>query len=154
MAVKPIPENYRRLNPVLIIGGAQKAIEFYAEVFGAHERSRFPGPGNTVAHAELEIGDSIFMVEDESPMMGTKAPAVGGVEGSAFSIFIYVEDVDAVMAKAKKLGASIQREAQDQFYGDRDGHFIDPFGHRWTVATHIEDVSTDEVIQRMAKLYN
>jgi PhnB protein len=149
---KPIPDAYRRVTPCLVVRGAAKAIEFYAEVFGATERMRVPGPGGTIAHAEIEIGDSVVMVEDASPFMGTKAPPAGGLEGSPTAMFIYVEDVDAVMAQAEKLGATIERPASDMFYGDRDGHIVDPFGHRWTVATHVEDVPPDEMMRRMNEL--
>ena len=149
---QPIPDRYRRVTPVLVVEGAAKALEFYAEVFGATERMRFPGPGETIAHAEIEIGDSVVMVEDASPFMGTTAPPAGGLEGSPTALFVYVEDVDAVMALAVKLGATQERPAQDQFYGDRDGHIVDPFGHRWTVATHVEDVEPDEMLRRMADL--
>ncbi|HEY3014060.1 MAG TPA: VOC family protein [Nocardioides sp.] len=149
---QPIPDGYRRVTPALVVDGATKALEFYAEVFGATERMRVPGPGGTIAHAEIEIGDSVVMVEDASPFMGTKAPPAGGLEGSPAALFIYVEDVDAVMELAVKLGATQERPAQDQFYGDRDGHIIDPFGHRWTVATHVEDVEPDEMMRRMAEM--
>jgi PhnB protein len=148
----PIPDGYRRVTPALVVEGAAKALEFYAEVFGATERMRFPGPGGSIAHAEIEIGDSVVMVEDASPFMGTKAPPTGGLEGSPTALFIYVEDVDATMAQAAKLGATIERPANDQFYGDRDGHIVDPFGHRWTVATHVEDVEPDEMVRRMNEM--
>lgn len=148
----PIPDRYRRVTPALVVDGAAKALEFYAEVYGATERMRVPGPDGTIAHAEIEIGDSVVMVEDASPHMGTKAPPAGGLEGSPAALFIYVEDVDAVMDLATKLGATQERPAQDQFYGDRDGHIVDPFGHRWTVATHVEDVPPEEMMRRMADL--
>ena len=124
-----------------------------AKVFGASERMRTPGPGGTIAHAEIEIGDSVIIVEDEDPHRGTKAPPPGGLDGSPASLFIYVEDVDAVIARAEQLGAKLQRAAENQFYGDRDGHIIDPFGHGWTVASHVEDVSEEEMMRRMASLY-
>jgi PhnB protein len=136
-----------------VVQGGVKALEFYAAVFGATERMRFPGPGGTVAHAELQIGDSVVIVEDEVPERGTKAPPPGGVAGSPSSLFIYVEDVDAVVARAVELGATLQRPPQDQFYGDRDGYVVDPFGHGWTIATHVEDVTPEEMARRMAKLY-
>jgi PhnB protein len=148
----PIPDRYRRITPALVVQGAAKAIDFYREVFGASERLRYPGPGGTVAHAELEIGDSVLMVEDESPYMGTQAPPKDGLPGSPVFQFIYVEDVDAVVAQAAKLGATVKREPQDQFYGDRDAYIIDPFGHGWTVATHIEDVSAEEAMRRMQEM--
>lgn len=149
---QPIPDRYRRVTPALVVEGAAKALAFYAEVFGATERMRVPGPGGTIAHAEVEVGDSVVMVEDASPFMGTKAPPAGGFEGSPTALFIYVEDVDAVIERAVKLGATQERSAQDQFYGDRDAHIVDPFGHRWTVATHVEDVAPDEMMRRMAEL--
>ena len=150
---KPIPDAYRRVTPCLVVQGGVKALEFYAEVFGATERMRFPGPGGTVAHAELQIGDSVVIVEDEVPEQGSKAPPPGGVAGAPSSLFIYVEDVDAVVARAVELGATLQRPPQDQFYGDRDGYVIDPFGHGWTIATHVEDVAPEELARRMAELY-
>jgi PhnB protein len=148
----PIPEAYRRVTPCLVVQGAAKAIDFYAEVFGATERMRFPGPDGSVAHAEIAIGDSVVIVEDESPYLETKAPPSGGLAGSPVFQFIYVEDVDAVVARAVELGATLKRAPQDQFYGDRDGFIIDPFGHGWTIASHIEDVGPDEMMRRMAEL--
>jgi PhnB protein len=150
---KPIPDAYRRVTPCLVVQGGVKALEFYAEVFGATERMRFPGPGGTVAHAEIQIGDSVVIIEDEVPEQGSKAPPPGGVAGSPSSLFIYVEDVDAVVARAVELGAILKRPPQDQFYGDRDGHVVDPFGHGWTIATHVEDVAPEEMARRMAELY-
>jgi PhnB protein len=150
---KPIPDTYRRVTPCLVVQGGAKALEFYAEVFGATERMRFPGPGHTVAHAEMQIGDSVVIVEDEVPEQSSKAPPPGGVAGSPSSLFIYVEDVDAVIARAVELGATLKRPPQDQFYGDRDGYVVDPFGHGWTVATHVEDVAPEEMARRMAELY-
>jgi PhnB protein len=150
---KPIPDAYRRVTPCLVVQGGAKALEFYAEVFGATERMRFPGPGGTIAHAEIQIGDSVVIVEDEVPEQGSKAPPPGGVAGSPSSLFIYVEDVDAVVARAVELGATLKRPPQDQFYGDRDGYVVDPFGHGWTVATHVEDVAPEEMARRMAELY-
>jgi PhnB protein len=151
---KPIPDAYRRVTPCLIVRGAVKALEFYAEVFQATERMRFSGPGGTVSHAEIEIGDSVVMVEDESPERGTTAPLPGGVPGSTSFLFLYVEDVDAVVARAVELGATLQRPLQDQFYGDRDGYIVDPFGHGWVIATHVEDVEPEEMTRRLAELQN
>ena len=122
-------------------------------MFGATERMRFPGPDGTIAHAEIEIGDSVVIVEDPSPYMGTTAPPAGGLAGSPTFLFIYVEDVDAVIAKAVELGATLGRPAADQFYGDRDGFVIDPFGHGWTIASHVEDVAPDEMMRRMSAMY-
>jgi PhnB protein len=147
-----IPDRYRRVTPALVVDGAAAALTFYTEVFGATERMRTPGPGDTIVHAEIEIGDSVVMVEDASPFMGTKAPPAGGLEGSPTALFLYVEDVDAVIDLAATRGATVERPAADQFYGDRDGHIVDPFGHRWTIATHIEDVPPDELTRRMNDL--
>jgi PhnB protein len=149
----PIPDSFRRITPCLVVQGAAKALEFYADVFGAAERMRFPGPGGTVAHAEVEIGDAVLIVEDEDPYRGTTAPPAGGLPGTSVFQFIYVTDVDAVVARAVERGAKLKRAPEDQFYGDRDGFIVDPFGHGWTVATHIEDVSPDELAQRMAALF-
>ena len=149
----PIPDSYRRITPCLTMQGAAKALEFYAAVFGATERMRTPGPGETIVHAEIEIGDSVVIVADEGPPHGTSAPPPGGLAGSPAFLFIYVADVDAVIARAAELGATVQRPAQDQFYGDRDGYLIDPFGHGWTVASHVEDVPPDELARRMAELF-
>jgi PhnB protein len=148
----PIPDSYRRVTPALVVDGAVKALEFYAKVFGATERMRFPGPDNTIAHAEIQIGDSVLIIEDASPYQGTQAPPPGGVDGSPTSLFIYVEDVDGVIEQAVKLGATLKRPPQEQFYGDRDGAIVDPFGHTWTVATHVEDVAPEEMMRRMAAL--
>ena len=149
----PIPQTYRRVTPCLVVQGAAKALDFYAEVFGATERMRFPGPGGTVAHAEIQIGDAVVIVEDEDPRRGTTAPPAGGLPGTPVFQFIYVENVDATVARAVELGATMQRAPQDQFYGDRDAYIIDPFGHGWTIATHVEDVSPEEMTRRMAALF-
>ena len=149
----PIPDSYRRVTPCLTIQGAAKALEFYAAVFGATERMRTPGPGGSIVHAEIVIGDSVVIIADENPYEGTTAPPAGGLAGSPAFLFIYVDDVDAVIARAAELGATVQRPAQDQFYGDRDGYIIDPFGHGWTIASHVEDVSPEDLERRMAKLF-
>lgn len=148
----PIPERYRRVTPALMVDGGEKALEFYAEVFGATERMRFAGPGGTIAHAEIEIGDSVIIVEDASPYMGTEAPPPDGLKGTPAFLFVYVEDVDATIDKAVELGATLKRPARDQFYGDRDGFIVDPFGHGWTIASHVEDVPPEEMMRRMAEL--
>jgi PhnB protein len=149
----PIPDTYRRITPCLVVQGAAKALDFYAEVFGATERMRFPGPDGSVAHAEIQIGDSVLIVEDEDPRRGTTAPPAGGLPGTPVFQFIYVDDVDAVVARAVELGANMRRAPENQFYGDRDAFVIDPFGHGWTVATHVEDVSPEELMRRMAALF-
>ena len=150
----PIPDSYRRVTPCLTVHCAGKALEFYAAAFGATERMRFAGPGGTIVHAEIQIGDSVVMVEDEDPRRGTRAPPPGGLPGYPEYLFIYVEEVDAVIARAVELGATLHRPAQDRFYGDRDGYIIDPFGHGWAVASHVEDVPRDEMARRMAELYS
>lgn len=147
---QPVPDNYPRVTPALVVEGAVEALDFYAEVFAATERMRFPGPDGTIAHAEIAIGDSVVIVEDASPGMGTQAPPRGGFEGSPAFLFVYVEDVDAVITRAVALGATLVRAPEDQFYGDRDGYIVDPFGHGWTIATHVEDVEPDELMRRMA----
>jgi PhnB protein len=149
----PIPDTYRRVTPALVVNGGVKALEFYAEVFGATERMRVPGPDATIAHAEIEIGDSIVMVDDASPEMGTKAPPPGGIDGSPTSLYVYVGDVDATVERAVQLGATVVRAPQNQFYGDRNGFIIDPFGHGWTVASHVEDVPPDEMMRRLAEMH-
>lgn len=150
---KPIPDTYRRVTPCLVVQGAAKALDFYVAVFGATERMRFPAPDGSIAHAEIQIGDSVIIVDDADPNRGTQAPPAGGLAGTPVFQFIYVENVDAVVAHAVALGATLQRAPEDQFYGDRDAFIIDPFGHGWTVATHVEDVSAEKMGQRMAALY-
>lgn len=149
----PIPDSYRRVTPALVVRDAAKALEFYGEVFGATERMRFPGPGGTIAHAEIQIGDSVVIVEDEAPQRDTSAPPAGGLPGTPVFQYIFVADVDAVVARAAELGATVKRAPQTQFYGDRDGFIIDPFGHGWTIASHVEDVSGEEMGRRMAALF-
>jgi PhnB protein len=148
----PVPDDYRRITPALVVEGGVRALEFYAEVFGATERMRTPGPDGTIVHAEIEIGDSVVIVEDASPFMGTTAPPRDGLAGSPVFLFVYVEDVDSTIERAVKLGATLKRPAQDQFYGDRDGFVIDPFGHGWTIASHVEDVAPEEMTRRLAEL--
>lgn len=146
----PIPDRYRRITPALVVQRGVKALEYYAEVFGAIERTRIPGPDGTLAHAEIEIGNSVVIVEDASSYMGTQAPPPDGLVGSPVFLFIYVDDVDAVVEHAVKLGATLKRPPTDQFYGDRDSFVIDPFGHGWTIASHVEDVAPDEMMRRMS----
>lgn len=152
-AAKPVPDTYRRVTPCLVVDGAARALAFYADVFGAVERMRTPGPGGTIVHAEIEIGDAVVIVEDEDPQRGTQAPPPGGLPGTPVFQFVYVEDVDAVVARAVELGAALRRPPEDQFYGDRDAYLVDPFGHAWTVATHVEDVDPDELARRMSALF-
>jgi PhnB protein len=145
-AVKPIPEGYPRVTPYLCVDGASAAIDFYSAVFGATERMRMPTPDGKVAHAELQFGDSVVALSDEYPELGARSPKAFG--GSPVTMSVYVEDVDAVFERALKAGAKALRPVEDQFYGDRSGQFEDPFGHRWSVGTHIEDVSPEEMAKR------
>ena len=148
--VKPIPDGYQRLTPYICVDGAAAAIDFYAKVFGAQERMRMPSPGGKVGHAELLIGDALLMLADEHPDMGVHGPK--SVGGTPTTLNLYVDDVDAVFARATEEGAKVLRPVEDQFYGDRTGQFEDPFGHRWSVATHIEDVPPDEMQRRAAEV--
>lgn len=146
--VKPIPDEYPQVTPYLCVDGAGAAIEFYREVLGATERARLAGPDGKVAHAELQLGDSLIMLADEYPELGIRSPKALG--GSPVTISVYVEDVDAAFDRALKAGAKALRPVEDQFYGDRIGQFEDPFGHRWSVATRIEDVTPEEMARRAA----
>jgi PhnB protein len=148
--VKAIPEGYPRVTPYLIVDGAAAAIDFYGKVLGATERMRMPGPGGKIGHAELEVGDSIVMLADEHPEMDAIGPKTVG--GTPVTIHVYVEDVDDVFKRAIDAGAKELRGVEDQFYGDRSGQFEDPFGHKWSVATHVEEVSEDEMAKRMAAM--
>jgi PhnB protein len=150
MAVKPIPEGYHSVTPYLYIKGAARAIEFYEKAFGATELMRFPDPSGRIGHAEIKIGDSVVMMADEHLEMGARSPQTLG--GVASSICLYVENVDAVVPKAIAAGAKVVRPLQDQFYGDRSATLEDPFGHVWTVATHVKDVSVAEMQQAMAAM--
>jgi PhnB protein len=145
--VKRIPEGYHTITPYLIVRGASRAIEFYKQAFGAREIYRMEGPNGTVMHAEMQIGDSRFMLGDEQPSMGYSAPQPG--TKVPVGLYIYVEDVDALAARAISAGITVDRPVADQFYGDRTGAFTDPFGHSWSLATHVEDVSADEIRRRM-----
>jgi PhnB protein len=148
--VKPIPDGYSSITPYLIVDGAAKAIEFYKAVFGAKERMRLGGPDGKVGHAELEIGGSVVMLADEHPAMGALAPPTVG--GTPVGLHVYLEDVDAVAVRAIAAGATLKRPVENQFYGDRLGTIVDPFGHVWHISTHIEDVSPDEINRRAAAM--
>jgi PhnB protein len=147
MAVRPVPEGYSAVTPYLVVTGAADAIEFYKRVFDAKELMRFGGPDGKVAHAELQIGDSRIMLSDEHPQMGFRSPQ--SIGGSGTGIMLYVDDVDRVFKHGIDAGAKTHQEVKNQFYGDRSGTLIDPFGHVWTIATHIEDVSPEEMERRM-----
>jgi PhnB protein len=147
--VNPIPEGYPRVSPYLIVDGAAAAIDFYSSVLDATERMRMPDRDDKIGHAELQIGDSIVMLADEYPEMGLKGPKSLG--GTPVTMSVYVEDVDGVFDRAVKAGATSLRPVEDQFYGDRAGQFEDPFGHRWSVASHVEDVPPEEMAERAAQ---
>jgi PhnB protein len=149
MAVKPIPEGYHTATPYLIVSEGMRALEFYKEAFGAEELMRLPGPGGKLMHGEIRIGDSPIMLADEFPEIGARSPKSYG--GSPVSLMLYVEDVDAMFARAIAAGAVEVRPVQNQFYGDRSGTLTDPFGHQWTLSTHVEDVSPEEMERRMAE---
>lgn len=147
MAVHHIPEGYHSVTPYLVVDGAARALDFYREAFGATEVMRMPGPDGRIGHAEMRIGDSHIMLADEHPEMGHRGPKALG--GSPVSIMIYVEDADRLFQAALAGGATQLRPMEDQFYGDRSGMITDPFGHTWTIATHVEDVAPDEMERRM-----
>ncbi len=147
--VSPIPEGFHSVTPYLLIDGAAAAIEFYKEAFGAEETVRLAAPDGNITHAEIRIGDSHVMLADCPP--DRKSPKKLG--DSPVMMHLYVPDVDAVFAQAVKAGATVERPVTDKFYGDRNGDLIDPFGHRWGVSTHKEDLSLEEVQERAAKLF-
>jgi len=149
MAVRPIPQGYHTVTPYLVVRGAARALDFYKKAFGASELFRMPDPAGKIGHAEIQIGDSRLMLADEFPEMGAKSPDTVG--GSPVGMCLYVENVDALFAQALAAGAKEERPVKDQFYGDRAGTLRDPFGHQWTIATHVEDVSPEEMHRRMAE---
>ena len=146
--VKPIPDGYPRVSPHLSIAGAAEAIDFYKAVLGARERMRLGMPDGTIAHAEIQVGDSVIMVGDEMP--GGSDPSPQTLGGSPVALFVYVENVDDVFKRAREAGAKTVQEPEDHFYGDRVAMFDDPFGHRWNIATHVEDVPPEEMEKRAA----
>jgi PhnB protein len=146
MAVKAIPEGYHTATPYLIVRGGAAAIDFYKRAFGAVELMRLPGPDGKLGHAEIKIGDSPIMLADEFPDMGAISPQTLG--GTPVSLLLYVEDVDAQFNRAVAAGAKVLRPLKDQFYGDRSGTVEDPFGHKWSLATHKEDVTSEEMQRR------
>ena len=146
MTVKAIPDNYPRVSPYLCIDGAAAAIDFYKKAFGATERMRMGAPGGKIGHAEIDIDGALVMLADEHPEMGFRSPT--SIGGSPVVIHMYVKDVDAFCKRAVDAGAALVRPVADQFYGDRNGTLRDPYGHVWSVATHIEDLTPEEMRKR------
>ena len=149
--VKPVPDGYHTVTPYLTVRGAAKAIEFYTRAFGAQQRGIMPTPDGRVGHAEIMVGNSIVMLADEFPEHGNKSPET--LNGSPVGLAIYVDNVDEVFARAVKAGAAAKEPVEDKFWGDRAGSVTDPFGHKWTILTHKEDVSMDEMKKRMEKMF-
>jgi PhnB protein len=148
--VEAIPKAYGAVTPFLVVRGGNAAIDFYVRAFGAKERSRMPGPGGKVMHAELKFGDRMLMLADEFPEMGSKSPQTLG--GSGSSLLLYVKDTDAAYRRALEAGAQSIQAPEDQFWGDRYARIADPFGHLWQLATHVEDVTPKEMKRRMEAL--
>jgi PhnB protein len=149
--VPHIPKGYNTITPYLVINGAAKAIDYYKKVFGATVVVRMDGPDGKIGHAELQIGDSRFMLADENPKMGEGYSSAETIGSSPVTLYVYLPDVDGIVKKAVSEGAKLLRPVQDQFYGDRNGFLRDPFGHLWGIATHVEDVSPEEMEERMRK---
>ena len=147
---KPIPDGFHGATPYLCCRDAARAIEFYRRAFGATETMRLAEPGGRIGHAEIKIGQAVIMLSDEYPDFGAVSPQ--SIGGTAVAIHLYVADVDALVRQAAAAGATVHRQPEDQFYGDRSATLSDPFGHRWTFATHIEDVSVEEIRRRYAAL--
>jgi PhnB protein len=150
MSVKPIPDGYHTLTPYMTVRDAARAIEFYKQAFGAVERGIMKGPEGKIMHAELMIGDSIVMLADEFPEYGSLSPQSTG--GSGMGLHIYVEDADSAFDRAVKAGATIEMPIGDMFWGDRYGKLADPFGHKWSIATHKKDLSLDEMMEGMKQM--
>ena len=147
MSVRAIPEGYSSVTPYLIVRGAAQALDYYKMAFDAQELMRFPGPDGRIMHAEIQIGNARVMLGDESPEMGHTSPATLG--GSGTGLMLYVTDADDTFQRAISAGGKVTQPLKDQFYGDRSGNLIDPFGHTWTIATHVEDVAPEEMQRRM-----
>ena len=150
-AVKPIPDGYRAVTPYLIVANAGAAIEFCKAAFGASERMRLAAPGGKIGHAELEIGDSVIMLADEHPEFGALGPRTVG--GTPVGIMVYLRDVDASVDRALGAGAKLLSPIENKFYGDRMATIEDPFGHKWHVSTHVEDVPPEEIARRAAAMH-
>ena len=148
--VKPIPDGFRAVTPHLVCAGAAEAIDFYRKAFGAVEVTRLPGPNGRLMHAQIRIGDSSVMLVDEMPEWDTLGPKA--LKGSPVGIHLYVDDADAFVARAAKAGAKVTMPVSEQFWGDRYGIVIDPYGHRWSVATHVRDVTPKEMEQAMKEM--
>ena len=148
--VQAIPSGYSGVTAYLIVRGAARALDFYKRAFGAIELMRFPGPGGVIGHAEIKIGDGVVLLADEMPDTPHRSPEALG--GTPVSLMFYVADVDRRFAQAVSARATVQRKVMDQFYGDRSGTLVDPFGHVWTIAMHVEDVSPEEMKRRMAAM--
>lgn len=148
--VAPIPSDYPRVCPYLCVDAAAAAIDFYVTVLGATERMRLAGPDGRIGHAELLFGESVVMIADEAPQIGVLGPA--SVGGTPVTLSLYVEDVDATFERALAAGATSRRPPADQFYGDRSGQLVDPFGHRWNLATRVENVPPEEMANRLAAI--
>lgn len=146
MPVKPIPEGYHTISPSLTVDGAAEAIEFYKRAFGATERMRMAMPDGKIGHAELDIGDSVVMLNDAFPQSSVQSPKQLG--GTTASVFLYVDDVDSIVQDAIDAGATVTMPVADQFWGDRFGTVSDPFGHHWAIATHVEDLTPEEIAVR------
>jgi PhnB protein len=146
MAVKPVPEGYRTVTPYLTLDDAAAAIEYYKKAFNAKEKVRMDAPDGKIGHAEIEIGDSLVMLADAFPQSSSRPPRELG--GTTAGVFLYVDDVDAVVKQAVDAGATVTMEVADQFWGDRFGSITDPFGHSWAVSTHVEDVPPEEMAER------
>ena len=146
--VKPIPDGYHSVTPYLYIDGAARAIDFYKQALGAVEVMRLETSAGKIGHAEIKIGDSHVMLADEFPDMGARGPHTIG--GTAVGLMVYLPDVDVVVDRAVKAGATLERPVENKFYGDRTGGIIDPFGHRWYISTHVEDVPPEEMEKRAA----
>ena len=152
MSVKPIPEGFNSITPHLVVKGAAEAIEFYKNAFGAVEMVRLPGPdGNSIMHASLRIGDSVVMLVDEYPDIGCVSPSL--TNGTPVTVHLYVEDVDSVFARALEAGAKETMPLENTFWGDRYGKLEDPFGHSWSLATHIEDLTPEQIMENAAKVF-
>lgn len=149
-SVKPKPDGYNSVTPYLVVKGGAAAIDFYKKIFGATEIMRMPQPDGRIGHAELRIGDSVVMLADEHPEMNVVGPVTLG--NSPVGLLLYVDDADKTFNAAVNAGAKVEKAMADQFYGDRSGTLVDPFGHKWTIATHKEDVTPEEMDRRMAAM--